>query len=334
MAPRGIGSFFMMPLTGLMTGRFDARKLLTRRAARRRRHAALAVAAQPAGRLLGHLLAAAASGRRHVAAVRAADDGLDGRDPARADGQRHQPLQPDAQHRRQHRHRDDRHAARAPPAGDDGDARRATSRAYDPASQSMFAQTARRRSWPPAPTSATATNRAYAALFGMVQRQASMVSFVGIFQLLGVHVPRADPAGAADEAARSAAARRPQRTDANSRARTSERLVQVRLACRLNGLYTVRASTWRLSRSGSVALLCVLIALDAGPRASAQEPAPAVVRRLARRRPRRGARARHPRRRSSTRRSPTSPSRCRSSSSATARRPRRSSRSRPTSRAV
>ena len=67
--------------------------------------AALAVAAQPAGRLLGHLLAAADPGRRHVAAVRAADDGLDGCDSARADGQRHQPLQPDAQHRRQHRHR-------------------------------------------------------------------------------------------------------------------------------------------------------------------------------------------------------------------------------------
>jgi len=32
----------------------------------------------------------------------------------------------------------------------------------------------------------TATNRAYAALFGMVQRQASMISFVSIFQLLGV----------------------------------------------------------------------------------------------------------------------------------------------------
>src|SRR5215213_1074816 len=29
MAPRGIGSFFMMPITGMMTGRFDARKLLT-----------------------------------------------------------------------------------------------------------------------------------------------------------------------------------------------------------------------------------------------------------------------------------------------------------------
>jgi MFS transporter, DHA2 family, multidrug resistance protein len=32
----------------------------------------------------------------------------------------------------------------------------------------------------------TATNRAYAALFGMVQRQAAMVTFVGIFQLLAV----------------------------------------------------------------------------------------------------------------------------------------------------
>jgi MFS transporter, DHA2 family, multidrug resistance protein len=32
----------------------------------------------------------------------------------------------------------------------------------------------------------TASERANAALFGMVQRQATMVSFVGIFQLLGV----------------------------------------------------------------------------------------------------------------------------------------------------
>ena len=42
------------------------------------------------------------------------------------------------------------------------------------------------RSWPRAPTPTTATSRAYAALFGMVQRQATMVSFVGLFQLLGV----------------------------------------------------------------------------------------------------------------------------------------------------
>lgn len=33
---------------------------------------------------------------------------------------------------------------------------------------------------------ATATSQAYAAMFGLVQRQATMVSFVGIFQLLGV----------------------------------------------------------------------------------------------------------------------------------------------------
>ena len=31
----------------------------------------------------------------------------------------------------------------------------------------------------------TATNRAYAALFGMISRQAAMVSFVGLFELLG-----------------------------------------------------------------------------------------------------------------------------------------------------
>jgi DHA2 family multidrug resistance protein len=32
----------------------------------------------------------------------------------------------------------------------------------------------------------TASSRATAALFGMVQQQASMVSFVGVFQLLGL----------------------------------------------------------------------------------------------------------------------------------------------------
>jgi len=32
----------------------------------------------------------------------------------------------------------------------------------------------------------TATTRAYSVMFGFVQRQAAMVSFVGIFQLLGI----------------------------------------------------------------------------------------------------------------------------------------------------
>jgi len=56
---------------------------------------------------------------------------------------------------------------------------------YDPASQSMLYQL--RAAFMAAGADAvTAGNRAYAALFGLVQRQATMVSFVGIFQLMGI----------------------------------------------------------------------------------------------------------------------------------------------------
>jgi DHA2 family multidrug resistance protein len=56
---------------------------------------------------------------------------------------------------------------------------------YDPESQSMLFGL--RQSFMAAGADiATATARANAALFGLVQRQATMVSFVGIFQLLGV----------------------------------------------------------------------------------------------------------------------------------------------------
>jgi DHA2 family multidrug resistance protein len=57
--------------------------------------------------------------------------------------------------------------------------------AYDPASQRMFAQL-RAAMMAAGADAVTATNRAYAVLFGTVQRQATMVSFVGIFQLLGL----------------------------------------------------------------------------------------------------------------------------------------------------
>ena len=123
MAPRGIGAFLMMPLTGQMTGRFDARKLLSCGLLVGGRDAALAVAPEPAGRLLGRLLAPAHAGRRHVAALRAADDGLDGSDSARAHGQRDEPVQPDAEHRRQRRHRRHRHDARPQQPVDDVHAR-------------------------------------------------------------------------------------------------------------------------------------------------------------------------------------------------------------------
>jgi DHA2 family multidrug resistance protein len=57
--------------------------------------------------------------------------------------------------------------------------------AFNPAAQSLFVQI--RGAFMAAGTDATtATNRAYATLYGMVQRQAAMVSFVGLFQLLGV----------------------------------------------------------------------------------------------------------------------------------------------------
>src|SRR5262249_33290164 len=71
-----------------------------------------------------HFLAAAHSRRRHVAAVRAADDDRDGPDPARENGLRHQPVQSDAVRRRTHRHPPPRHAAGAPQPADVLGARR------------------------------------------------------------------------------------------------------------------------------------------------------------------------------------------------------------------
>ncbi len=56
---------------------------------------------------------------------------------------------------------------------------------YDPASQSLFAQM--KAGFMAAGADAvTATDRAYAAMFGLLQRQAAMVSFVGLFQSLGL----------------------------------------------------------------------------------------------------------------------------------------------------
>ena len=57
--------------------------------------------------------------------------------------------------------------------------------AYDPASQSLIAQL-KAGFMAAGADSFTATQRAYAGVFGLVQRQAAMVSFVGLFQLLGI----------------------------------------------------------------------------------------------------------------------------------------------------
>jgi len=55
---------------------------------------------------------------------------------------------------------------------------------YDPETQQMFMQI-RSGFMAAGADMVTATNRAYAALFGMISRQAAMVSFVGLFELLG-----------------------------------------------------------------------------------------------------------------------------------------------------
>jgi DHA2 family multidrug resistance protein len=55
---------------------------------------------------------------------------------------------------------------------------------YDPATQQTFMQI-RSGFMAAGADVVTATNRAYAAIFGMISRQAAMVSFVGLFELLG-----------------------------------------------------------------------------------------------------------------------------------------------------
>jgi MFS transporter, DHA2 family, multidrug resistance protein len=184
MAPRGIGSFFMMPITGLMTGTFDPRKLLT------------------AGLLVGgttliwlsqlnlqagywdifwpQLLQGVGMSLLFVPLTTISMDAISREKMGNATSlfnlmrniggsigiavtgtllARHSQVTVNT-------------------LG-------ANVTAYDPASQTMLFQL-RAAFIAAGSDAATATTRAYAALFGMLQRQATMVSFVGIFQLLGV----------------------------------------------------------------------------------------------------------------------------------------------------
>jgi MFS transporter, DHA2 family, multidrug resistance protein len=184
MAPRGIGSFFMMPLTGLMTGRFDPRKLLT------------------SGLMVGgltliwlstlslsagywdifwpQLFQGVGMSLLFVPLTTVAMDPI----PRERMGNATSLFN-----------------LMRNIGGSIGIATTGTllSRhsqettsmlgshvtSYDAPSQMMFLQL--RNAFMAAGSDATtATNRAYAAIFGMVQRQATMVSFVGIFQMLGL----------------------------------------------------------------------------------------------------------------------------------------------------
>jgi DHA2 family multidrug resistance protein len=184
MAPRGIGSFFMMPLTGMMTGRFDARKLLT------------------CGLLLGggtliwlahlnlqagywdifwpQLLQGVGMSLLFVPLTTVSMDPIPREKMGNATSLFNLM----------------RNIGGSIGIATTGTLLARHSQAttnmlganvtpYDPASQSMFYQL-RGAFMAAGADAATATSRANAALFGMVQRQATMVSFVGIFQLLGV----------------------------------------------------------------------------------------------------------------------------------------------------
>jgi DHA2 family multidrug resistance protein len=183
MAPRGIGSFFMMPAVGIMTGKFDARKLLT---------VGLMVGGGTLlwmGRLnlqAGYwdffwpqLLQGAGLSLLFVPLTTVAMDSIPREKMGNATslfnlmrnigGSIGIAVTGTMVGRSQQ--------AATAVLGSNVDI-------YDPATQSVFAQM--QAAFMAAGADAlTATNRAYAALFGMVQRQAAIVSFVDLFQVLG-----------------------------------------------------------------------------------------------------------------------------------------------------
>ena len=184
MAPRGIGSFFMMPLTGMMTGKFDPRKLLT------------------SGLVVGgvtllwlsrlnlqagywdvfwpQLLQGVGMSLLFVPLTTIAMDPIPREKMGYATSLFNLmrniggSIGIAATGTMLARHNQSTTAMLV-----------ANVTPYDPASQSMLYQL--RAAFMAAGADAvTAGNRAYAALFGLVQRQATMVSFVGIFQLMGI----------------------------------------------------------------------------------------------------------------------------------------------------
>jgi DHA2 family multidrug resistance protein len=184
MAPRGVGSFFMMPVTGWMTGHFDARKLLS------------------AGLVLGgvtllwlsrlnlqagywdifwpQLIQGAGMSLLFVPLTTVAMD----------------PIPRERMGNATSLFNLMRNIGGSVGIAATGtmlarNSQSATSMLvanvtpYNPQSQTMIMQM--KAAFMAAGADAvTATDRAHAAVFGFVQRQATMVSFVGIFQLLGV----------------------------------------------------------------------------------------------------------------------------------------------------
>ncbi|MGE5246183.1 MAG: DHA2 family efflux MFS transporter permease subunit [Betaproteobacteria bacterium] len=184
MAPRGIGSFVMMPITGIMTGRYDARKLLS---------AGLVIGGVTLI-WLGHLnLQAGYWDIFWPQLIQGVGMSL-----------LFVPLTTvtmDAIPRERMGNATSLFNLMRNIGGSVGIATTGTMLArhqqsvtavlganvtpYDARSQSMFYQL-RAAFIAAGADTATATSRAHAAIFGMVQKQAAMVSFVGLFWLLGM----------------------------------------------------------------------------------------------------------------------------------------------------
>jgi MFS transporter, DHA2 family, multidrug resistance protein len=183
MAPRGIGSFFMMPLTGLITGRFDARKLLATGLviggttmlwlSRLNLHAGYWDIFWP------QLVQGGALSLLFVPLTTVAMD----------------PIPRERMGYATSLFNLMRNIGGSVGIAVTGTMLARSSKAttamlgsnvtlYDPATQTMLAQM-KGAFIAAGADAATATARAYAAMSGLIQRQAAMVAFVGIFQVLG-----------------------------------------------------------------------------------------------------------------------------------------------------
>jgi DHA2 family multidrug resistance protein len=184
MAPRGVGAFFMMPITGLIIGRFDPRKLLatglTIGAFTLLWLSQLNLQAGYWDIFWPQLLQGAGMSLLFVPLTTVAMDAIPRERMGNATslfnlmrnvgGSIGIAMTGTMLSRRQQ-------AA--------GSLFGSNLTPFNPTSQNLFTQT-RAAFMAAGADVVTATNRAYAALAGMVQRQAAMVSFVGLFQLLGV----------------------------------------------------------------------------------------------------------------------------------------------------
>ena len=181
--PRGLASFLIMPIVGRMIGEIRQSQTAGHRACGLGLRHVGALALQPRRCLEQFLVAAAGAGRGAGLRLCAADYDHQRRHPQRAHGQRHQHLQPDAQYRRQHRHRHGRE--RAIPRAADAHQHSGRARQSGESYAQQMLESLKAYFMSQGSSAATATQQAYGAVWGMVQRQAAMLAYNDTFLFLG-----------------------------------------------------------------------------------------------------------------------------------------------------